>query len=74
MLKLKRFSKFELNKSKCLVPIGESGEVCAFEVAGKNTTNLKSHLQNRHKDVYSEIVDKDTEKKAQKRKLSIPGE
>jgi len=62
------------NKSKCLVPIGESGEVCAFEVAGKNTTNLKSHLQIRHKDVYSEIVDKDTEKKAQKRKLSIPGE
>ena len=54
--------------------IGESGKICGFEVTGKNTTNLKSHLQNRHKDTYKETDEKDTEKKALKRQLNSPGE
>jgi hypothetical protein len=42
------------NKSKCMVTVGESGKICGFEVSGKTTTNLKSYLQNRHKDIYKE--------------------
>ena len=60
------------NKSKCMVTVGEN-KICGFEVTGKNTTNLKSHLQNRHKDVYKETVENDAEKKAEKTKLNIPG-
>jgi len=37
----------DTNKSKCMVTVGENGNIWGFEVAGKNTTNLKSHLQNR---------------------------
>jgi len=60
------------NKSKCMVTVGEN-KICGFEVTGKNTTNLKSHLQNRHKNVYKETVENDAEKKSQKTKLNIPG-
>jgi len=55
-----------------MVTVGEN-KICEFEVTGKNTTNLKSHLQNRHKDVYKETVENDAEKKSQKTKLNIPG-
>jgi len=48
-----------------MMTVGEN-KICGFEVTGKNTTNLKSHLQNRHKDVYKETVENDAEKKSQK--------
>jgi len=46
-----------------MMTVGEN-KICGFEVTGKNTTNLKSHLQNRHKDVYKEAVENDAEKKS----------
>jgi len=49
-------------KSKCLV-VDESGKMCGFEVAGKNPTNLKGHLNTRHKDVYAEVCGKEQDRK-----------
>ena len=49
-------------KSKCLVNDGKE-KLCGFEVAGKNTTNLKMHLHTHHADVYADVCDKEDDKK-----------
>lgn len=59
----------EIQKSKCMV-VDEKGKPCAHLVAGKNATNLKSHLQARHAEEFKKLMENKKEKKTTvKRKL-----
>jgi len=44
----------DVNKSICQVE-SDKGKTCGSRIAGKNTTNLRSHLQHHHKAVYEEL-------------------
>jgi len=55
------------NKSVCLV--NENGKQCGFRVSGKNSTNLKSHIQHHHTDdTYEQLKAADDQLKSAKRK------
>jgi hypothetical protein len=65
----------DINKSICLVSKGSDNGICGFRVAGKNTTNLKSHLQHHHSEIYNEIkrteeLTAGSEPETKKRKVS----
>ena len=60
-------------KSKCFV-VDESGKMCGFEVAGKNPTNLKGHLNTRHKNVYAEVCGKEQDRKHSLKRKRDDGE
>ena len=47
-------NKGKNGKSKCLVK-NSKGETCGFELSGKNTTNLKTHIIKIHPSVYGEL-------------------
>lgn len=52
------------DKSRCIVKVGES--ICGLLLVGKNTTNLRSHIQSKHKDVYNEIIAEEKKEKQSK--------
>ena len=57
---------FEYNnvndKSSCKVTNVKTGKRCAVQLAGKNATNLKSHLSRFHKDEYQLVEAQDAER------------
>lgn len=66
--------QLNLRKSKCLVA-DEKGKVCGHLVAGKNATNLKSHLEKHHSEVFKKMTENEHERRTSvKRKLDEPGE
>jgi len=52
----------DIRKSKCLVTDAK-GRICGHLVAGKNATNLKSHLEVHHSDQFKEFKLNEQEKK-----------
>ena len=57
----------EVRKSKCLVT-DTNGKVCGHLVAGKNATNLKSHLEVHHSEQFKRMKDDETKRESVKRK------
>jgi len=55
------------NKSVCL-NTDENGKQCGFRVSGKNSTNLKSHIQHHHADTYEQMKTADEQSKSAKRR------
>jgi hypothetical protein len=58
------YFKFEENenKSRCLVVL-PNGSSCNMMVATKNPTNLKSHLQKHHKEIFDRMIELENENK-----------
>jgi len=50
------------NKSRCLVVL-PNGTSCNALVATKNPTNLKSHLQKHHKEIFDNLIELEIENK-----------
>ncbi len=57
-------------KSRCLV-INAKGKECGTEIAGKNPTNLKSHMSKIHKTEYAELEESETARKKQQTDHSL---
>ena len=63
----------DIHKSKCIV-LDENGKQCGHLVAGKNATNLKSHMQVRHSELYEQLLINERDKKTSvKRKYDASG-
>ncbi len=56
--------KGDIGKSKCLVTDAK-GKVCGLEFAGKNPTNLKSHMKQIHPAEYAELDESEIARKKQ---------
>jgi len=61
------------NKSKCPVVNEKTQKQCSNLLAGKNPTNLKSHLSTCHPEVVKEIATQTEQEKSDKRKQQDEG-
>jgi hypothetical protein len=70
----KHFNYIEhCRKSQCTVVDEKSKKPCGMLIAGKNPTNLKSHLSSRHEVIFAKIKSQEDQVKAQKRKKESAG-
>jgi hypothetical protein len=63
-----KFEEKEI-KSWCLVVL-PNGSSCDTMIATKNPTNLKSHLQKHHKEIFDQMLELENENKNQNQSLS----
>lgn len=65
-------------KCACQVLVDKSGKVCGRVMAGLNSTNVKAHLKAFHKDTFVALEEKEKEREAKQRKVTlipvIPGQ
>jgi len=60
----------EKEKSICIVK-NKNGEQCGKEMAGKNTSNLKTHLSRFHGSEYEKVTEEEKKMKTEKPKTEI---
>jgi BED zinc finger len=53
------------NKSRCTVKVGDGGQ-CGLLLVGKNTTNLRNHIESKHKTVFKELIAVEKQEKQSK--------
>ena len=54
----------DIGKCRCII-VKPDGKPCHAYVNGKNATNMKTHLQSHHEEVYLEVKNKDADTKQQ---------
>ena len=55
-----------LDKSTCNVIVDEdSGRKCGWNIAGKNSTNVKVHLKTAHRRIFDDVAKRDADNKLQ---------